>query len=305
MRHPSRRKGRPDAKRVRAALLILAVDFRLGLACAARPPLIPPVLKIASWNINSVRLRAPHVARFVSEQKIDVLCLQETKCRDEEFPVKAFSAMGLRHIHRVGQKGYHGVAFASKHKMSPVELRLCPKSEARAAAVNINGVEIHNIYVPAGADIPDPVTNPKFQHKLDFVDAMRAYYAARKGKKPTVIVGDLNIAPGEHDVWSHKQLLDVVSHTPAETERLDAVRDDGGFVDLARLHRPAPEKLFTWWSYRSPDYTVNNRGRRLDHIWASADVATRSRAEGFRIHQDCRSWDRPSDHVPVVAELAI
>ncbi|HVZ99518.1 MAG TPA: exodeoxyribonuclease III [Caulobacterales bacterium] len=263
------------------------------------------MLKIASWNINSVRLRADTVARFVAEARPDVLCLQEIKCRDGEFPAKAFKAMGLKHLHVVGQKGWHGVAIASRVKMEPIAFTLCPRSEARAAAVRIDGVEIHNLYVPAGADVPDASINPKFQHKLDFVEAMRLAYARRKGAAPTVLVGDLNIAPGEFDVWSHKQLLSVVSHTPAETDGLLRVRDEGGFVDLARLHRPAPEKLFTWWSYRSPDHTKNNRGRRLDHVWASAELAPSSQAKAFAIHAECRSWPRPSDHVPVVAGFAL
>src|SRR5262249_45162667 len=152
-----------------------------------------------------------------------------------------------------------------------------------------------------GADVPDAKLNPKFRHKLDFLDQMRCTYAKRKGQGPLVLVGDLNVAPGEHDVWSHKQLLDVVSHTPQETERPGARRDEGGFVDLAGAPRPAPEKLFTWWSYRSPDWTKNNRGRRLDHIWASADLAPASRADAFTIHVPCRAWEQPSDHVPVVA----
>lgn len=264
------------------------------------------MLKIATWNINSVRLRYPSVARFLEDAKPDVICLQEIKCRDEQFPTAAFRKMGYRHLHIAGQKGYHGVAFASRIRLDPVELRICPRSEARSAAVRVDGVEIHNLYVPAGADVPDPDVNPKFQHKLDFLDAMRAYYEKRKAKGgPLVLVGDLNIAPGEHDVWSHKQLLNVVSHTPVETNRLDAVLNDGGFVDLARLHKPAPEKLFTWWSYRSPDWTTNNRGRRLDHIWASADLAPTSQAEAFKVYVPCRSWDRPSDHVPIVAGLKV
>ncbi|HVY84158.1 MAG TPA: exodeoxyribonuclease III [Caulobacterales bacterium] len=263
------------------------------------------MLKIASWNINSVRIRLDIIARFVAEARPDVLCLQEIKCRNGEFPEKAFKAMGLKHLHIVGQKGWHGVAIASRVKLEPVEFDLCPRSEARQAVAKIDGVEIHNLYVPAGADVPDASINPKFQHKLDFVEAMRKTYAKRKGKTPTVLVGDLNIAPGAFDVWSHKQLLSVVSHTPAETDGLIRVRDQGGFVDLAREHRPDPEKLFTWWSYRSPDYTKNNRGRRLDHIWASADLAPRSQAKAFAIHAEARAWERPSDHVPVMAGFAL
>lgn len=263
------------------------------------------MLRIATWNINSVRLRIETVCRFLAEAQPHVLCLQEIKCRDGEFPAKAFRAAGYRHLHVVGQKGWHGVAIVSKLKLEPVEAPpICPKSEARIAAAKIDGIEVHNLYVPAGADLPE-LTNPKFAHKLKVLDRMKRLYKARKGGTPTVLVGDLNVAPGEFDVWSHKQLLKVVSHTPAETDRLNAVRELGGFVDLARVHRPDPEKLFTWWSYRSPDWTKNNRGRRLDHIWATADIAAVSRAEAFEIHVPCRSWERPSDHVPVVAGLQL
>jgi exodeoxyribonuclease-3 len=263
------------------------------------------MLKIATWNINSVRLRAPSVQRFLAEARPHVLCLQEIKCRNDEFPAKAFREVGYRHLHVVGQKGWHGAAIVSRLKLEPIEgPALCREQQARVAAAKIDGIEVHNLYVPAGADIPDPKLNEKFAHKLDMLDRMRAAYAKRKGG-PLVIVGDLNVAPGEFDVWSHKQLLDVVSHTPAETTRLDAVRDDGGFVDLARLHRPAPEKLYTWWSYRSPDWTRNNRGRRLDHIWASRDLAALSQAGGFQIQSACRNWEKPSDHVPVLAALKV
>jgi exodeoxyribonuclease-3 len=258
------------------------------------------MLKIATWNINSVRLRASQVVRFLSEAKPHVLCLQEIKCRNDEFPAKAFREAGYRHFHIVGQKGWHGAAIVSRVKLEPIEgPALCREKQARVAAARIDGIEVHNLYVPAGADIPDPEINEKFAHKLDMLDRMRRAYRARRRQGPLVIVGDLNVAPGEYDVWSHKQLIDVVSHTPAETTRLDAVRDEGGLVDLARRHRPEPEKLYTWWSYRSPDWTRNNRGRRLDHIWASAELADAS--HGFEIRQACRAWDRPSDHVPVLA----
>jgi exodeoxyribonuclease-3 len=264
------------------------------------------MLRIATWNINSVRLRIETVCRFLAEAQPHVLCLQEIKCRDGEFPAKAFKQAGYKHLHVVGQKGWHGVAIVSKLKLEPVEAPpICPKKEARIAAAKVDGVEVHSLYVPAGADIPDPEQNVKFAHKLKVLDRMKRHYKARKGAVPTVLVGDLNVAPGEHDVWSHKQLLNVVSHTPAETERLNAVRELGGFVDLARLHKPDPEKLFTWWSYRSPDWTKNNRGRRLDHIWATSDIAPHSQAEAFHIHVPCRSWERPSDHVPVVAALKL
>jgi exodeoxyribonuclease-3 len=275
-------------------------SFILGSRAATHDP-----MRIATWNINSVRLRIETVCRFLAEAKPDVLCLQEIKCRNGEFPEKAFKQAGYKHMHVVGQKGWHGVAIVSRVKLEPVEApRICPKKEARIAAAKIDGIEVHNLYVPAGADLPE-LTNPKFVHKLKVLDRMKVLYKKRKGTAPTVLVGDINVAPGEHDVWSHKQLLNVVSHTPGETDRLNAVRDLGGFIDLARLHKPDPEKLFTWWSYRSPDWTKNNRGRRLDHIWATSDIAPLSQAEAFHIHVPCRSWERPSDHVPVVAALKL
>lgn len=257
---------------------------------------------IASWNINSIRRRIQLVARFVAEAAPDVLCLQEIKCRAGEFPAAAFKAMGLPHLHIVGQKGWHGVAIASRAPLEPLpDPAICPKGEARSAAARIEGVEIHSLYVPAGGDVADAEANPKFAHKLACLEQLRRLYGASAG--PLLLAGDLNVAPGEHDVWSHRQLLDVVSHTPVETEALERARSEAGLVDLARQFRPEPEKLFTWWSYRSPDWTKSNRGRRLDHLWASAEVA--ARAEGFEIAQRCRSWDGPSDHVPVLCRLRL
>ena len=261
-------------------------------------------ISIATWNINSVRLRVDLVAKFVAEARPDVVCLQEIKCVSDQFPFKAFKAMGLRYTHVVGQKGWHGVAIASRLPLEPVEApALCRHSEARVAAAKVAGIEVHSLYVPAGADVPDPKVNVKFDHKLDVLAKMKTEYAKRKGKGPLVVVSDLNVAPGEHDVWSHKQLLDVVSHTPIETAGLEAAREAGGLIDTARLHRPDPEKLFTWWSYRSPDWSKNNRGRRLDHIWASPDLADVSSA--YTIHQAARAWERPSDHVPVTIKLKL
>jgi exodeoxyribonuclease-3 len=118
-----------------------------------------------------------------------------------------------------------------------------------------------------------------------------------------VVVGDLNVAPGEHDVWSHKQLLDVVSHTPVETEALETLRREGGFLDSARHLTPEPTKIYTWWSYRSPDWAAANKGRRLDHVWISDDLG--GTLESVDIHGDARGWMRPSDHVPVTATLQL
>ncbi len=147
------------------------------------------------------------------------------------------------------------------------------------------GLPLENVYVPAGGDIPDPAVNPKFAQKLAFVERMTDW--AKCLDEPTLIVGDFNIAPLPEDVWSHKQLLDVVSHTPVEVDALDRLKAAHDWVDLGRHFYPAPARLHTWWSYRSPDWTVNDRGRRLDHMWASKAVA--AKAVAHRVHEDCRN----------------
>ncbi len=265
-------------------------------------------LNIATWNINSIRMRHPHVATWAAEAKPDVICLQEIKCLPDQFPHAAFEAMGYPHIHIVGQKGMHGVAIASKLPIEELDAHaVCPKEEARFQRVKIDGIEIQNFYIPAGGDEPDPETNPRFKHKLDFLDTLRAYAADRASEgSDIVLVGDLNIAPREHDVWSHKQLLKVVSHTPVETEALDAVRDAGAFVDVARALIDEPEKIFTWWSYRNRDWRKSNRGRRLDHIWVSPSLEGAALAGGrnaFKVWDDTRDWEKPSDHAPVTLAI--
>ena len=264
-------------------------------------------LTIATWNINSVRLRLKLVAAFLAEHRPDILCLQETKCPDDQFPLAEFRKLGYEHVLINGQKGYHGVATLSRHPLTLVEKRdFCGVGDsrhlaARFEAAGVGRVLLHNFYVPAGGDIADPEANPKFRHKLDFVGEMRAVPAAAAGADAAILVGDLNIAPLENDVWSHRQLLDVVSHTPIETESLEAMRRDGGWVDLMRQAVPASEKLYTWWSYRAADWAASDRGRRLDHVWSSPGLAPRLSA--IEVLREARGWERPSDHVPVIARF--
>ena len=265
-------------------------------------------LRLASWNINSVRLRAPMVAEWVKQADPDVLCLQEIKCQNHEFPEAAFREMGFSHFHVRGMKGMHGVAIASKYELEDLpDADLCPKGEARHQRVGVEGLELHNFYIPAGGDEPDPETNPRFAHKMEFLARIEAYFASRKVENaPLVLVGDFNIAPYEHDVWSHKQLLKVVSHTPVETDALERIRLAGEFSDIARELVPMDEKLYSWWSYRARDWRKANRGRRLDHIWAAPAARDRALAtgrDGFQIWEDVRGWEKPSDHAPVVLDL--
>jgi exodeoxyribonuclease-3 len=266
-------------------------------------------LRIASWNINSVRLRADHVARFVQRQAPDVVCLQEIKCREAEFPVQAFADAGLPYLKISGQKGWHGVAIASALPLEDAPtLAVCREGHARCVSAMVGGVEIQNFYVPAGGDTPDRILNPKFDHKLDFLERLTAEMRRRHPKAPLVIAGDLNVAPGEHDVWNHRFMSRIVSHTPAEVEAMEALRASLGFIDLTRAATPEPVKLFSWWSYRAADFRLSNRGLRLDHIWISPGLDEASRRSGgaaARVHDEVRAWERPSDHAPISADLIL
>lgn len=264
-------------------------------------------LKIATWNINSVRLRMPIVLRYLESHGPDVLCLQETKCRDSEFPSSDLRAAGYEHLAINGQKGYHGVAIVSRIPLAKIEKReFCKMGDARHISASFSAgkrdITVHNFYVPAGGDIADRELNPKFGHKLDFLGEMADWIQqAKLADTNAILVGDLNIAPLEHDVWSHKALVKVVSHTPIEVERLQKVFDAGPWVDALRTKVPADQKLYTWWSYRSPDWETANKGRRLDHMWISPDL--KPALKELDILKEARGWDRPSDHVPVMISL--
>jgi exodeoxyribonuclease-3 len=269
-------------------------------------------LTVTTWNINSVRLRIDLVAKFIKAARPDVLCLQETKCPDDAFPMKRFKRLGYEHAAISGQKGYHGVAILSRLPLdSTLTREFCKKADCRHISVALgekaglkDPVTLHNFYVPAGGDIPDPALNEKFAHKLAFLDEMKGFSELHpKTGARHVLVGDLNVAPHEHDVWSHKQLLDVVSHTPIECEKLLALQKHGNWIDVARARIPMSEKIYTWWSYRAADWKASNRGRRLDHIWVSPALG--DRVSDFRITQSARDWERPSDHVPVTMSVEV
>lgn len=265
-------------------------------------------LRIATWNINSIRLRIGLALRLLKEQEIDILCLQETKCPSGQFPSSSFSEAGYCYIAEHGQAGYHGVAIVSRLPLEEVSQRqFCGKNDARHIAARLTGdipVLIHNLYVPAGGDQPDPQVNEKFAHKLQFLDELACWFAVDGGHRsgPAMLVGDLNVAPHENDVWSHKALLRVVSHTPVETEKLLMFLTRSTFVDAMRAKVPLEEKLYTWWSYRARDWRASNRGRRLDHIWLDPELNRSCRS--IDIISDVRGWQRSSDHVPVITTLA-
>jgi len=258
-------------------------------------------VKIASWNINSVRFRIDIVERFLREAAPDILCLQETKVEDALFPADAFRALGYDRVVIHGQRMHHGVAILSRVPIAEDDrFDWQANREARHVGVRLpNGVRLENVYVPAGGDVPDRAVNAKFGQKLDFVERMTRWSADLSG--PTLLMGDFNIAPLPEDVWSHRQLIGVVSHTPIEVAAHDRLKASNSWVDLGRRFHPAPARLHTWWSYRAKDWVASDRGRRLDHQWATADVA--ATATAHTVFEDCRSWLKPSDHVPIMTEF--
>ena len=259
------------------------------------------MITIATWNINSVRLRIDQVERFLTQERPDVLCLQEIKCAEPLFPRETFERLGYGHIAVHGQKGYHGVATVSRLPLTETARHdWQDNGDGRHVGVELTGTGIflENVYIPAGGDIPDRDANAKFGQKLDFLERMTRW--SHGLDRPTLLVGDFNVAPLESDVYNHKALLKVVSHTPLEVETLARLAAAHDWVDLGRKHIPAPERNYSWWSYRS--YWRNkDQGRRLDHMWASPALAARSFEH--RLIEETRKWDQPSDHIPLITRF--
>jgi exodeoxyribonuclease-3 len=262
-------------------------------------------MKIISWNINSLRLRLGLLKKLVDEAAPDVVCLQEIKAADEHFPFDAVRDLGFEFVEFWGEKSYNGVAILSKLPLTKVEkidvLNYRQKRHISAAIqTKIGEVFVHNFYVPAGGDVADVTLNEKFDHKLKFLDWMCQFFAPQKNRQ-VIMLGDLNIAPLEHDVWSHKQLLKVVSHTPIEIEKMARLQQSLNWIDTHRHFVDESQKLYSWWSYRALDALGTNKGRRLDHIWATPNLKTHIKA--MKIYRDFRIANQPSDHVPIETEF--
>jgi len=258
-------------------------------------------MRLITWNINSVRARLGIVEQLIAEYQPDVLCLQETKVQDHMFPEGFFECLGMPHLAIHGQKSHHGVATASKIKFEDsFKINWCEKGDARHIAIKLpTGETIHNFYVPAGGDEPNPDVNDKFAHKLQFLKEMTEWSAELD--EPSILVGDLNIAPYEEDVWSHKKLLKVVSHTPVEVEAMLGLMEAHDWQDIMRDFVPMQEKLYSWWSYRARDWSAADKGRRLDHVWTSPSL--KNKAVKMEVLRNARGWEKPSDHAPVMVDF--
>lgn len=280
---------------------------KAGAAGGGREGERPVRLRVATWNINSIRSRLKLVEAFVAARAPDVLLLQETRCGDDHFPSAALAKLGFPHVALNGRGGHHGVAICSRVPLDDVAVDVIggidePRHVSARVALAGGSVRLHSLYIPSGGDEPDPDANRRFRDKLAFVEGF-AEWGPRAAAEPAIVAGDFNIAPLPEDVWSHRQLLSVISHTPAETERLDAALAAGRWVDVVRRDIPPPEPVFTWWSYRNRTWPGSNRGRRLDHVWAAPDIA--EAVAETEVFAEPRGWEKPSDHVPVLATVAL
>lgn len=264
-------------------------------------------IKLATWNVNSIRIRLDGLKELIDRANPDIICLQEVKAKESDFPFEEIKNMGFANIALYGIPSYNGVAILSKNPLSKVEqINWCNKCDGRHIKANIGDIEINNIYIPAGGDIPDAEVNSSFAHKLRFIDELTEYFQNNKEiykNKKMIICGDFNVAPLENDVWNHKQMLKIVSHTPIEVEKLTNFQESLSFINAIRQVYPATEKIYSWWSYRNPNWITNNKGRLLDHIWTTEHL--KDKIMGVSVLKEMRAATRPSDHVPVILELKV
>lgn len=254
-------------------------------------------MKIASWNINSLRKRQGPLLDWLTRDRPDVVCLQETKCSDDQFPELALSAAGY-HVVFHGQKSYNGVAILSSHELRDPQASLCDEVEdeqARVIAATVNGVRVFSIYAPNG----QAVGSPAFDYKLEWSERLRACLARTQENFDDIAVcGDFNVAPQDRDVHDPSLWRGAIMCSEPERAAFRAL-EQIGFRDTLRLHHPEPG-MFSWWDYRMLAFP-KNRGLRIDQILASETLAERCTAAG--IDREMRKGKDPSDHAPIWAEF--
>ena len=254
-------------------------------------------MKIASFNVNSLRVRLPIVLDWLGSQQPDILCVQETKVQDADFPSEAFDGAGYNFIFK-GQKSYNGVAIFSKLRPKNIAIGFDnePKDQSRIISAKIGGVTVVNTYVPQGYSIE----SEKFQYKLDWFGHLKRYFQKHFTPQDALVwVGDLNVAPEEIDVYDPEALAGHVCFCPEVTQALYDVMD-WGFTDVFRQLCDKPEQ-YTFWDYRMRGSLSRNRGWRLDHILATKPLA--QKIVSCTIDKEPRMANRPSDHTPIIAEF--
>ena len=256
-------------------------------------------MKIATWNVNSINVRLEHAVGWLKMTNTDVLCLQETKAVDENFPVDAFAEIGYQSVF-LGEKSYNGVAILSKHEISNVRKNLPDdddKSPKRFIAGDINGVHVVNTYIPNGTKL----WTDKFDFKLDWLQRLRRYFDEHcDGNGEVLLCGDFNVAMGDLDVWDEERWEGKLHFTKPERAAMYNVKQ-WGFSDLFRDLNPDARE-FSWWDFRTRGFE-KDEGLRIDYIWTTKALAEKCKA--CEIDRGPRGWERPSDHTPVVAEFEV
>ena len=259
------------------------------------------MLKVATYNANSIRSRLELVLGWLEKENPDILCLQETKVQDADFPAMAFLETGYHVVFR-GQKAYAGVAIVSREEPQEVAYGFDDggaPDEARLIRAVIKGIPVVNTYVPQGRS-PD---SPQFQYKLEWLERLRALFERHYSpQEPLLWMGDFNVAPEPIDVHDPKRLRNHVDFHPEARAALEQIRK-WGFVDVFRLHHPDEPEQYTFWDYRVRDAVRRKLGWRVDHIWATEPLARRS--TGAWIDVEARLMEKPSDHTFLVAEFAL
>ena len=253
-------------------------------------------MKLVTWNVNSLKVRLPHVLQWLAENPVDVLCLQETKLTDDKFPVAEIEAAGYQ-VAFSGQKTYNGVAILSKHAMTDVVKNnpLLPDEQQRLITATIDGVRVVCAYMPNGQSLE----SEKYPYKLKWLAALRDWLEAEcKTHANLALLGDYNIAPEDRDVADPENWVGQVLVSEPERAAFQAFCDLG-LKDSFRLFEQA-EKLYSWWDYRQMAFR-RNKGLRIDHILLSAPLV--ARCKSCIIDKVPRKWEQPSDHTPVVATL--
>lgn len=254
--------------------------------------------KIASWNVNSLKVRLPHVIAWLELEKPDVLALQETKSTDDNFPLNDIEATGY-HVEYIGQKTYNGVAILTKHKAELLANKIpgYDDEQRRVIAVKTQGITVLNLYVPNGSE----VDSEKYQYKMDWFEHLYPLITELNAEnEKMIILGDFNIAPEDRDVHDPEEWKGKVHVSPKEREQFKQLLDYG-FHDSFRLFEQEP-KLFSWWDYRAAGFR-RNRGLRIDHVLLSD--ALKDNCKKSWIDKSPRKLERPSDHTPVIAELSL
>lgn len=253
-------------------------------------------MKLATWNVNSIRARLDAVIRWLESEQPDVLCMQETKVEDDEFPSDELQMLGYA-VAMAGQPTYNGVAIASRLPMKEIQIGLLgatPDADKRLITATVGGVRVMSAYIPNGRS----VSSPSFVEKLSWLTQLRRTLGEREQGRDVFLGGDFNVASDERDVFDPEAFRGKVHFHPEERKQLDQIRDLG-FVDAFRKFEERGGR-YSWWDYRAGGLR-KNQGLRIDYAFLSPALAARCRA--CSMDEKPRHEDKPSDHIPVIVEL--